>query len=129
MYMETLMATDLVEAVMTLEGSQIKTVWHHGEAKFFPYTIDVGLLRRMGAAARSALKRLVTAARLNDAGEMDRALLKVACAGHDLYEALFTSDGAAQAEADIIARWLTGRANSRITFSVDPRIHIPFGLI
>ncbi len=129
MYTETLMASDLVEVVMTLEGSQIKTVWHQGEAKFFPYTIDVGLLRRMGAAARSALKRLVTATRQNDAREMDRALLDVARAGRDLYDALFTSDGAGQAEADDVVHWLTGRADIRITFSVDPRIHIPFGLI
>jgi hypothetical protein len=93
--------------------------------------VDVDRLGEISRLVREKLSELVKAVKkgkvqLDQSGGLLRDL---AAGGHKLYEAFFTDADNNPAITRRVRDWLMKQDGVRLTFFVDPRVHIPWGLI
>lgn len=107
----------------------LKVVWSQGISRFLPYVVDADALRETAKEVRQSLGDVVTKAMQGGTDTCGPELHAVAKAGYTLRLALFDKRGG-EADPQVIEHWLATREpGTRIVFSVEPRIHIPWGLI
>lgn len=123
----------LVSVDIRLHESSLKVTWIHDQGgQDPPYMIDADMLKDRGNKVREKLARLVAAAREKVKEKtFGPALKELALAGRDLYQALFFDvDGTASETVRAFRHELESRSMPcRILVKVDPRIHIPWGLL
>jgi hypothetical protein len=114
------------------QGTWLKVTWTWKGQLWPAYSIDRDLIQRVSNEVRSELRSLVQHAIKNgeDGCKRSGAILKaIATSGHKLYLALFHGEKG-QGNPERIRKWLAGRPEKlRITFVVDERVHIPWGLV
>jgi hypothetical protein len=120
---------DLVTVTVAPDsGDALKITWSWRGFAFPPYRLDAGLLRRLSVQVRQRLKDLVGHAMGNGANNSGAHLKALAEAGSLLHQALFLSE-AGPVPGDVSSWLRTVPAPCRIVFSVDARVHIPWGLV
>jgi hypothetical protein len=124
----TLVEPDLIVVSIRAHGeAKLKVVWSKADAAFEPYLIDRGLITRTAERIRNTLTGMVTRSMQQGVRECAPGLFELATHGYRLYQALFSADSG---DARIIQEWLSQLTTPhRITFQVDDRIHVPWGLI
>jgi hypothetical protein len=110
----------------------LKVAWESGH---FPrigvYSVDRGLIEAKAAEVRKRLLELVQEVRkAKPPAPCGGPLKRLAEAGSELYEALFTPEAGKPIEPDKVKKWLLKhQQNYQITFNVGSRVHVPWGLI
>ena len=128
MTVPTLHVVVRVEAHPTPQFKKVRWMRAAGQG-FAAYAIDVGRLGKLAEEVRKRLVPLVAAAkqqRLGESGELLRALAE---AGRRLYHAFFSDAENNSTNAHAIRNWLREREHCRISFFVDARVHLPWGLL
>lgn len=107
----------------------LKVVWSQGISGFRPYLVDADALRETAKEVRRSLGDVVTKAMQSGIDTCGPELHAVAKAGYTLRLALFDKRGGEE-DPEVIEQWLASRdPGTMIVFRVEPRIHIPWGLI
>lgn len=110
-------------------GPHLKVTWHHDQGGSYPpYSVDLAPLTYHAKIVRDRLAPLITAARA-ESKIFGPALKELALAGSALYDHLFLDaegDGRIPRE---IREDLESHSPCRILVKVEPRIHIPWGLL
>ncbi|HKR63224.1 MAG TPA: CHAT domain-containing protein [Thermoanaerobaculia bacterium] len=111
-------------------ASRLKVVWSRGGREFRPYLLDIDMVRRTANEhVRPALTELVRAMRAQDRTRIADALRETAVAGRRLHDVLFYAEAGSAQDPASVQKWLAKMDDVRIGFTVDPRIHVPWGLV
>jgi hypothetical protein len=122
----------LITVDVTLDGDlQLKIVWAKDGRQFMPYYIDRTMVEEYSEEIRTCLQSLLDrgmSSGLQGSGDL---LKQLAQAGAKLYSSLFYPDGQNnQIQPSTIQNWLRAfQEPVQISFSVDNRVHVPWGLI
>src|SRR5271154_3965860 len=122
---------ETITAKLTLQGDNLKIVWSYKGLDFPAYCIDKSDVKKSADKIRSCLGKLVARGmeqedgrRLRTSGDLLRDLAGL---GWELYNVIFD---AVEGDAERVKRWLEGLNDKcRVMFSVDRRVHIPWGMI
>lgn len=111
-------------------GHSLKVTWHHDQGgSYEPYFVDPASLTYHAKVLRDRLAPLIKAARAENK-PFGPALKALALAGRDLYDALFIdAEGNGKVPREIRDDLESRNSPCRLLFKVDPRIHIPWGLL
>lgn len=112
------------------ESHSLKVTWHHDQGGSYPpYLVDPAPLMHYAGVIRQKLSPLIIAAR-KDGRAFGPALKDIARGGQNLYDALFLESAGSRGLASEIRDDLESRSSPcRILIKVEPRIHIPWGLL
>lgn len=124
---------ELVVLQITPDANKLKLTWGKNGLWFNPYSVDRDMINDCAEKIRQQLDQLVRRALENDRpGESPACgdiLKEIAARGANLRKSLFTSEERTD-EPGMIEEWLRTLARPfAIRVVVEPRIHIPWGLI
>ncbi|MCP4107300.1 MAG: hypothetical protein GY749_17450 [Desulfobacteraceae bacterium] len=121
---------NVIRVKVNLKGpNTLKVRWGDSEIDFLPYNIDRDLIKRKAKDVRDKLASIIEEARENEFKQIGYHLKELVELGNGLYQALFTSEEE-QHKAQKVLNYLKDIPKPfRIHFTVDKRIHIPWGLI
>ncbi|HEX3529571.1 MAG TPA: hypothetical protein VH988_21125 [Thermoanaerobaculia bacterium] len=123
---------DFIRVKIALHDSvTLKVAWSGKSWEFPPYLIDLGVVSEVSQRVRAALSHLVKESMRGGAARSGALIHSLAQAGFDLYGALFLSQIGSEISGDEIRLWLQRQEGKLfwMSFSVDNRVHIPWGLV